>query len=175
MASNVAYHFAISLLRSARKTGEIEKTREDLGTIVKLMATERRVVYFLLHPLVPLAKKKEFLEAVCGTDIVRRMMKILLETKHLSLVGEVHAQFSEMARRELGVVKAMVRTAAELSREDEERLRAAIAGLTGKQVQMEVAADPALLGGVWMRIGDKVIDNTVKTELKMARARLVSS
>lgn len=175
MASNIAYHFAISLLRCARKTGEIEKIREDLGTIATLMATERRVVYFLLHPLVPLARKKEFLKAACESDVVRRMMMILLETKNLNLVAEVRAQFSEMARRELGVVKATVRTATELGKEDEERLCAAIAGLTGKRVQMEVEADPALLAGVWMRIGDKVIDNTVRTELKMARARLVSS
>ena len=175
MSSNVAYHFAISLLRSGRKTGEIEKIGVDLGTVVKLMATERRVVYFLLHPLIPLARKDEFLKAVCESEIVRRMMKILLETKNLNLAAEVHAQFSEMARRELGVVKATVKTATELSKQDEERLRAAIAALTGKRVQMEVAADPEILAGVWMRIGDKVIDNTVRTELKMARARLVSS
>ena len=120
-------------------------------------------------------KRKDFLKAACETDVIRRMMMILLETKNLGLAAEVHSQFSEMARREMGVVKATVRTATELGKEDEERLRAAIASLTGKQVQMEVAADPALLAGVWMRIGDKVIDNTVRTELKMARARLVSS
>ena len=174
MASNVAYHFAISLLRSARKTGEIEKIGGDLGRVVKLMAAERRVVYFLLHPLVPMAEKADFLTAACDSEIVRRMMMVLLETKNLGLAAEVHAQFSEMARRELGIVKVTVRTAAGLSEEDEGRLRAAIEGLTGKRVELEASADPALLAGVWMRIGDKVIDNTVRNELKMARARLVS-
>jgi F-type H+-transporting ATPase subunit delta len=174
MAANVAYHFAIALLRSAGKTGEIEEVRRDLGAMVALMAAERQVVYFLLHPLVPLARKEEFLRAACDTETARRTLIILLETKNLNLVREVYLQFSELARKEMGVVRAEVRTATGLGSEDEARLCAAITQMTSKQVEMEATTDPGILAGVWMRIGDKVIDNTLRTELKMARARLIS-
>jgi F-type H+-transporting ATPase subunit delta len=174
MGSNVAYHFAASLLRSGRKSGQIEKIQQDLGAAVGLMAAERQVVYFLLHPLVPSAKKQELLNLVCESDIVRRLMRILVETKNLNLAGVIYSEYSDMARKELGIVKAAVKTAVELSQEDREKLRQAIARITGKKVLMESSTDPGLMAGVWMRIGDTVIDNTVKAELEMVKARLVS-
>ena len=175
MASTAAYHFAVSLLRSGKKAGDLGKIQEDLGRVVALMAHERLVVFFLLHPLVPLAGKKEFLRSACESEVVRRLMRILIETKNLALAGEVHSQFSAMARKELGVVKASARTAGGLSPEEATRLREALEGLTGKRVDLEVETDPTVLAGIRVRIGDKVIDNTLRTELKVVKARLVSS
>ena len=175
MGSDASYHFAVALLRSARKTGGLVRIQQDLGSIVGLMAGERRVGFFFLHPLIPIARKEEFLRMACETEVVRRLMKILVGTKNLNLAGEIHSQFSAMARKELGVVKATVRTAAGLSEESKARLQRALDELTGKQVDLEAEADPEVLGGVWVRIGDKVIDNTLRTELKMVKERLVSS
>lgn len=175
MGSDASYHFAVALLRSARKSGGLVSVQQDLGSIVGLMAGERRVVFFFLHPLIPIARKEEFLRMACETEVVRRLMKILVETKNLNLAGEIHSQFSAMARRELGVVKATVRTAAELSEESKARLRKALDELTGKQVDLEAKTDPEVLAGVWVRIGDKVIDNTLRTELEVMKERLVSS
>jgi F-type H+-transporting ATPase subunit delta len=174
MDSNISYHFAIALLRSARKTGEIEKVEQELGSIVKMMASERRVMYFLLHPLVPHGRKEEFLNQIAESKIVKQLMKILIETKNLGLTGEVHSQFSALVRDELGVIKARMKTAGKLGKEDEDKIRKALERFTGKQVDLEVSTDPGLLAGVWMRIGDRVIDNTLKTELKMVKERLVS-
>jgi F-type H+-transporting ATPase subunit delta len=165
----------VSLLRSGKRTGDLGKILEDLGNIVRLMAGERLVVFFLLHPLVPVARKEEFLRQVCESEIVRRLIKILVGSKNLGLAAEIHSQFRAMAGKELGVVRASARTAAELSQEEEARLRQALVELTGKQVELEVKTDPGMLAGVRVRIGDKVIDNTLRTELKVVKERLVSS
>ncbi|HVP58405.1 MAG TPA: ATP synthase F1 subunit delta, partial [bacterium] len=143
--------------------------------MVGLMAAERRVVFFLLHPLIPIARKEEFLKLVCESDVMRRLIRILVETKNLNLAGEISSQFGAMARREMGVVKATVKTATGLDQESLARLRQALDQLTGKKVDLEAQADPGVLAGVWVRIGDKVIDNTLRTELKAVRERLVSS
>jgi len=175
MSSNISYHFAVALVRAGKKAGNLEKIDEDLGHIVRLMAGERRVVLFLVHPLVPLGRKAEFLSAVCESEVTRRLMMILVETKSLNLAGEIHSQFSAMVAAEMGVVKAKVKTAVELGPEDVARLRKALVEVTGDKVDLETSTDPNIMAGVWMRIGDKVIDNTLKTELEMAKARLVSS
>jgi len=175
MASTAAYHFAASLLRLGRKAGNLAKVREDLGRVVRLMADERLVTFFLMHPLVPAARKREFLELVSESEVVMRLMKILVETKNLAILGEVYSQFSAMAGKDLGVVKAVATTAGGLSGEEEARLRQALAELTGAQVDLTVRTDPGLVAGIRVRIGDKVIDNTLRRELKAVKERLVSS
>jgi F-type H+-transporting ATPase subunit delta len=175
MAANASYYFATSLVRSARKTGRIDEVRKDLVNFAGLVAAERRVVFFLLHPLVPAGRKQELVNLVCETDIARRLVRVLLDTKNLSLVGQIAARYDDLARKELGVVEISVRTAAPLAGADEERLRKALEEYTGRRVELSASADPDILAGVWMRIGDKVIDNTLRNELKAVRARLVSS
>jgi len=175
VASSASYHFAISLVRSARKAGQIDGVREDLDNFAGLVAGERRLVFFLLHPLVPAARKQELVNLVCETDIARRLVRVLLETKNLGLAAEIATRYSDLARKELGVVEAAVRTAAPLGSAEEERLRKALEEHTGRRVELHASADPDILAGVWMRIGDKVIDNTLRNELKAVRARLVSS
>jgi len=174
MTSNTSYHFAVALLRLARKTGELAKIERDLGKMVEMMAAQRRVMYFLLHPLVPMARKEDFLREVTETRIVPQLIKVLMGTKNLSLIGEIYSQFSTLAENEVGMVKAEIRVAVGLSAGDQTKLREALERLTGKRVELEVTADPDLLAGVWVKIGDRVIDNTVKTELKMVRERLVT-
>ena len=174
MTSNISYHFAIALLRLARKAGELAEIERDLGKVVEMMAAQRRVMYFLLHPLVPMARKEEFLREVTETRIVPQLIKVLMETKNLSLTGEIYSQFSTLAGNERGMVRAEIRVAAPLSAGDQTTLGEALERLTGKRVELEVTADPDLLAGVWVKIGDRVIDNTVKTKLKMVRERLVT-
>jgi F-type H+-transporting ATPase subunit delta len=175
MASTAAYHFAASLLRSGRRAGDLAKVREDLGRVVRLIAGERLVAFFLMHPLIPAARKHEFLGLVSETETVRRLMSVLVETKNLALAGEIYSQFSVMARKDLGIVKAVVTTAGGLGADEEARLRQALAEHTGRQVDLEVRTDPGLLAGLRVKIGDKVIDNTLRRELKAVKERLVSS
>lgn len=175
MASNASYHFATSLVRSARKAGQMDRVRKDLVNFAALVAAERRVVFFMLHPLVPVARKQELVSLVCETDLARRLVRVLLDTKNLGLAGEIAARYGDLARKESGVIEATVRTAAPLASAEVERLRKVLEEYTGRRVELSAAADPGILAGVWMRIGDRVIDNTLRNELKAVRARLVSS
>jgi F-type H+-transporting ATPase subunit delta len=174
MNSNVSYHFAVALLRSARKAGELKKVERDLGEIASMLGRERSITYFLLHPGIPVARKEEFLSRLAETELVRRLMSILLGTKNLGLVGEVYSLFSALVRNELGIVRARITVAAPLGKADEEKLRKALETVTGKEVDLEAKVDPDVLAGVRMSIGDMVIDNTLRAELKMVRERLVS-
>lgn len=175
MDSNIGYHFALALLRSGRRAGDLDLVRNDLTRLSELISGDRRVVYLLLHPLVPYAGKEEFLKAVCKTEAARRLVRVLVETKNLGLLGLISRQLSRLAAKELGIVKARVETAVELGAGDEERLREALAEALGKRVELELSTDERIIAGVSLRVGDRVIDNTIRTQLKAAKVRLGSS
>ena len=67
---------------------------------------------------------------------------------------------------------AEVRTAVALTSDQQDRLRAALANATGRNVTVKVVVDPAVLGGVVATIGDTVIDGTVRTHLEQLKSRL---
>jgi F-type H+-transporting ATPase subunit delta len=89
--------------------------------------------------------------------------------------GSVEAtlqQFLDQAAEALDEAVATVRTARELSAEEQQRLAAALATQYGKDVQLHVVVDPELIGGLRVEIGDDVIDGTVVSRLDDARRRL---
>ena len=94
-----------------------------------------------------------------------------------STVGRLHGQrldaaidtLCELAARQRERVVAEVRVAAPLSEEQSRRLAAALSSLKGRTVRLNVAVDPAVLGGVMVTIGDEVIDGTVASRLEQAR------
>jgi F-type H+-transporting ATPase subunit delta len=174
MTSNVSYHFAVALLRSARKTGELKTVKRDLDEVASIIARERSVTYFLLHPGIPVARKQELLAGLAETKLVRRLVSILLETKNLGLVGQVCSLFDALVRSELGIVRARVTVAGPLGKGDREKLMKALEAATGKEVDLEMKVDPDVLAGVRLIMGDTVIDNTLRAELKMVRERLAS-
>jgi F-type H+-transporting ATPase subunit delta len=147
----------------------------DLVRLSQLISGDRRAIYFLLHPLVPYARKESLLEAVCETAVARRLVRVLIETNNMGLVSEIARQLARVAEKELGIVRATARTAAEITPADRERLRAALSEALGKPVDLRVSVDPRLLGGISLRVGDRVLDNTIMTQLKTAKVRLGST
>jgi F-type H+-transporting ATPase subunit delta len=74
--------------------------------------------------------------------------------------------------RQLGVVEARARVARPLDAAGEQKLTAALEGLTGKRVRLQVQQDAALLGGVVVRVGDTVYDGSVRHQLESLREQL---
>ena len=86
----------------------------------------------------------------------------------------VLAELSAAAAERRDRVVAEVRVAAPLTQEQQERLAASLSRLTSRSVRLNVAVDPAVLGGVHVRIGDEVIDGTVAARMEQARRALTS-
>ena len=101
------------------------------------------------------------------TDIVRRN-------------AAQHPDVAVIARKSQGVWQdvtareflAEVRTAVPLTDDQQDRLKAALANATGKQLNLKVVVDPSVLGGIVATVGDTVIDDTVRTRIDQMKSRL---
>jgi F-type H+-transporting ATPase subunit delta len=87
---------------------------------------------------------------------------------------EVVQRLVERAAERRGRVVAQARSAVPLTEEQERRLAAALARATGRQVDLEVVVDPSVMGGVVARVGDEIIDGTVRAQLRAALDRLTA-
>lgn len=106
---------------------------------------------------------------------VRNLVKLLAQKGRGELVGEVVAKFKELYDDSRGVVHARVTTAVELSGSDRDALQARLGQTTGKQVEIETEVDPAILGGIVVRIGDSLVDGSARSRLVALKRQLEGS
>ena len=102
----------------------------------------------------------------------RNLARLLVERGRAAVLGQVLERYDALADRESGVLRAEVTTAIPVSRQLEDRIRTELAGKLGGDVQTTVKQDPSILGGLVVRIGDRVIDGSVRTRLEQLQAAL---
>jgi F-type H+-transporting ATPase subunit delta len=98
----------------------------------------------------------------------------LLERGRIGILRAASRVYSELADARAGQVRATVTAAAALSASDLDRVRRALEKRTGRKVLIQTAVDPALIGGVVARVGDLVLDGSVRTQLDEMRQRLLN-
>jgi len=130
----------------------------------------------LTNPMVPLAVKTGILEKVAGRaalhDTVRRFLHLLLRKGRMEIVPIVALQVRAMADDREGILRGEVASAAPLDPATADALVRALQASTGKKVVIAQRVDPALIGGAVIRIGDKIIDGSLRSALSGLRRRL---
>jgi F-type H+-transporting ATPase subunit delta len=111
---------------------------------------------------------------VTPTAEVQRFVLLLLERRRISALPAIARAYLELADAHTGRVRALVTSAQPLSPAEADRVRRSLEQRTGKKVIMETAVDPALIGGVVARVGDLVLDGSVRTQIAALKQRLLN-
>jgi F-type H+-transporting ATPase subunit delta len=109
------------------------------------------------------------------SDLVRRFLFVVIDHRRPALVSEIREAYQQVMDERLGVVRAHIGSARELSGAEREQVRASLARLTGKQVQANFEVRDELIGGVLARIGSTVYDGSVKGQLETLKQRLAGA
>lgn len=162
----LAGRYALALFQAAAAKGEEQKVQADLGSAHKLLLDSMSV---LRHPRVPAASKKKLLaDALAGKvgPTTLRFLELLVDKKRFELMVMIASVYAKLAADKRGAAKAVVRTAAPLSPDAQKQLAAKLKTFTGKDIELDVKEDPALIGGVSVKIGDWVLDSSLRGQLR---------
>ena len=102
-------------------------------------------------------------------------LQLMLERGRFAAVPELHQAYDALAIVEEGVVEVEVVSAAELSPETEKKIAARVQEATGRRVELARRVDPSILGGLVLRIGDIIVDGSVKARIRQLRRRLATA
>jgi F-type H+-transporting ATPase subunit delta len=125
----------------------------------------------------PLSTRLELAVASIGTQVSRpvvNLIVLLLRRGKIELLPQVAAEFARLDDRRQGLTHATATTAAVLTPDEVRALTQRLEQSTGGRVALDVQVDPSLLGGLVVRIGDRLIDGSVRGRLERLRNRLVS-
>lgn len=132
----------------------------------------------LLSPAVPTSKKRALVSRFAATlslsRLVRNFLFIIVDRRRADLLGEMATAFETALDERLGFMRGEVTSAAPLSPVQQADLQQALSDVSGRNVRCAFSVDPELIGGIIARIGSKVYDGSVRTQLQSLGQRLVS-
>jgi F-type H+-transporting ATPase subunit delta len=173
MASGAARRYVQAIVELAREQGTFDTWERDLGGIAQLGA-DPAVVAFLENPSIPDERKLSVVDgAITGlSPLARNLVHMLVSRRRTRLIPDIVDLFDEALRAERGVILADVTTAEPIDAEAEAAIRKHLSTFSGKDVELRLHTDEAIIGGIVARIGDQVIDGSVINQLRRMRQRL---
>ena len=171
----VAIRYAEALLLATREAGLVAGCAESYAGLLDAVAGNRDLATFLHSPQVATQEKKDLLKKLFGTRIEPLLLDffyLLLDRNRLDSVRDIGEVFAELVEADQGITRAGVVTAVVMPDDLEARLRVKLESLTGKSVILEKKVDPAVIGGVCVTLGDRILDGTVRTNLDRLRKTL---
>jgi F-type H+-transporting ATPase subunit delta len=173
----VARRYAHAVMLAAEQTKSLASIATDLEKVAALIEASREFRMLLASPIVSPAKKaaviREIFAKRIGTDTLNVML-LMIEKHRESVLREMIVQFQALRDEQLGIINVDVTTAVEITGPQEKDLVKQLEKTTKKKVRVRFALDHAIAGGLVIRIGDTVLDASVRRQLELLRQRFVA-
>jgi F-type H+-transporting ATPase subunit delta len=172
---STARRYAEAAFQIAERDDAIDRWLEDLHDAVAALDDES-IARVLQNPAVPLDARQRLLDAALADRPapVRNLVALLLRRGRIELLPDVVREYQRLRDRRAGIVTAAVTSASALDEHELRALTQRLEQMTGGQVRLETDVDPGILGGVVVRLGDRLIDGSVRGRLERLRTRLAS-
>jgi F-type H+-transporting ATPase subunit delta len=167
--------YARGLFEVARAEGTLDEVEDELFRFARSYESSDELRNALSDDMIPPAKRQSIVEDLLGgkaTSTTVQLISMVVGSGHGRDLPAIVDRMVQRAASSKDLEVAEVRSAVALTADQQERLKAALANATGKNVNLKVVVDPAVLGGLVATVGDTVIDGTVRTHLDQLKSRL---
>ncbi len=174
----MARRYASALMEIGRREGRIEEILAELLKIRAMFEEYPNLWKVVSLPIWPLEGRRKVLSSVMEkmefSEAIIRFCDILVEKERIKLLSAIISVFQNLVDKVQNRVRGVLYAPEKLKDEDFERLKGALAKFMGKEVVLERDVDPALIGGIKARIGETIIDGSVRGQLDRYREKLLS-
>jgi F-type H+-transporting ATPase subunit delta len=174
--TTIARPYAEAVFDRAKETGQLDAWSQALG-LLAAASIDPQVAPQVANPNVPRERIRDLLIDVCGEGLpaeAANLVRLLADNGRLAAIPEIAELFEALREADLGVRQVLVRSAYPLDEGERQAIAAAMARRLGAEVELTVEEDPGLIGGVEIRAGDLVIDDSVRGKLKQIAHALQS-
>ena len=174
---SVSRRYAAAVFNQSKAAGTLKETAADLAVVSDMLVANKALAGMIAHPLVTLSRKKTVLSAAFSDKVsvaTMGFLNLLADKRRMGLLGDAKREFDELLRAHSNIVAATATTAVPLSAAQLVALEQALELRTGKDIELTASVDPSLMGGILVRIGDTVLDGTVKGKLDRLREQLLT-
>lgn len=171
-----ARRYAEAAFEIALRDGTVDEWLDQLQRAAAIVADQGQVRR-LENPRVPFEVRRDALAAAIGPDVMpqmRNLIGLLMRRRRLDRLPALATEFRRLHNRRAGIVEATATSAVELNEDDLRALRERLGQLITGTIDLHTQVDPSLLGGVQVRLGDQLIDGSVRGRLERLRSQLAA-
>lgn len=173
---SLARRYARALMSLGQEQGVAERLGDELSRFARLAQEDPDLKLMLKTPVFPRDLREKVIAGIGQTlgfhETMARFLKLLNQKGRLLYLDGISQAFQELSDEAAGRTRASVTAAAPLTPAAEDRLKSVLAALTGKEVIMSVDVDDDIIGGVVTRIEGKLLDGSLRTQLKAVEEKL---
>jgi F-type H+-transporting ATPase subunit delta len=173
----IADVYSRSLFEVAKEHGTLDRIREELAAFADALAQNRELAVFFFSPYFSTEEKEQGLRrAVVDADpTLVNFLELLIEKHRMPVVYRVQRQFDALYDREHQRLPVEVTSAVALDASVVQALEQRIREQTGQNVQLESNVDPDILGGIVLRVGNSILDASIRHRLEQLRREVAKA
>jgi len=168
--SKVAVPYAEALLDLAKSNDSLKETTNDMNIVSQFLPNSSDLKKFLGNPLITKEAKKNVVKDILGEQIDSSTLKFLLllvERGRIEVLESIAQKFLELSFKQESIEIAKITSSIQLSAQQQKEIAEKLKVITGaKQIKLALKVDPALIGGFTIEIGSKMIDTSIRGQLK---------
>jgi F-type H+-transporting ATPase subunit delta len=173
-----ARRYATALFNVAIRQNGLDAIERDLKTVLDLWDQNPKIAEAMGRPQIPSETKGRIWQQLLEGNVQPLLLKfilLLVDKRRIDLLPAIGDEFQRLSDEQRQIVRAQVTTATPLPRDQADALRVNLRARTGKSVELVEAVDPSIVGGVVLRIGDRIIDGSIRTQLSNLKRQLSGS
>jgi F-type H+-transporting ATPase subunit delta len=170
----IAAVYARSLFEVAKEQGKLDEVRDQLGEIADAIAESRELQTFFFSPYFSTQEKEDGLDrAVTDADpVVVNFLRLLIENHRMPVLFRLRRAFDDLWEEENRLLPVEVTSAVDLDEDTVRQIGDRIAEQTDRKVQLSSRVEPDILGGIVVRVGNTVLDASVRNRLEQLRRQV---
>jgi ATP synthase F1 delta subunit len=170
----IATVYARALYEAATDAGKVDAVREQIGQVAEALEADRDVQVFLFSPYFSSEEKKEGLrKAISGADdLVTNFLELLVENHRMPALFRIRREIDRLWDEENKRLPVAITSAIELDKKVIKQIGDRIAEQTGQKVELTTSVDPDVLGGLVVRVGNTVLDASIRHRLEQLRKQV---
>jgi ATP synthase F1 delta subunit len=170
----IAQVYARALFEAARERGVLELVHEQLGAFADALSASRDLAIFLFSPYFSVEEKKEGLHRaiVDADETFMNFLEALLERHRMPVIFAIRARFEQLWDEEMSLLPVEVTSAVGLPDKTVDSIGERIGEQTGRRVELSSRVDPDILGGIVLRVGNFVLDASIRNQLNQLRRQV---
>jgi F-type H+-transporting ATPase subunit delta len=171
----VAKRYAKALFEAAKDQGIVPQVEAELKAVITVLQEQRDLYKLIQHPGVDVSAKTNLLKEIFQStvsELVFATLQLLVERRREGVLEAMASSYITIANDALGQASATVYTPVALSETELSSIAASFSKLTGKQIRVESVLDKSLLGGIQVRIGDRLYDGSLSGKLERLQKTL---
>ena len=169
MAKLVSKRYAYALFEAGLELNKLDVFKEDLQVIAHVLNVEPQIQKILSHPKISKDEKKDLMSSIFGGKVSQEMLNflyIIVDKRREGNLMEISDQFNELFNEHKNIVEVTAITAVPMDRKAQDRLAVVLGNKINKTIRLRNIVDKDIIGGVLLKVENKIIDGTVKGQLE---------